>query len=134
MRQAITDFGEAIARDPSFAPAFAALADAHIWLYSGIGLLPAGQAVPRARWAVEQALTFDPWLAEAHKTRGLIVMNHDWDRRSAAEAFARALELAPGSAALHLWDAWRLALLERRHDQALIELEEAERWTRSICR
>jgi serine/threonine protein kinase/Tfp pilus assembly protein PilF len=127
VRQAITDFGEVIARDPRFAPAFAALADAHIWLYSGIGLLPAGEAVPRARRAVEQALTFDPLLAEAHKARGLIAMNHDWDRRGAAEAFARALELAPGSAALHLWDAWRLALLERRHDQALIELEEAER-------
>jgi tetratricopeptide (TPR) repeat protein len=26
-----------------------------------------------------------------------------------------------------LWNAWRLALLERRHDQALVELEEAER-------
>src|SRR5207247_1192504 len=31
------------------------------------------------------------------------------------------------SAAGHLWNAWRLALLERRHDEALTELEEAER-------
>ena len=57
----------------------------------------------------------------------LIAMNHDWDRRGAEEALTRALQLGPGSAAAHLWNAWRLALLERRHDQALIELEEAER-------
>jgi tetratricopeptide (TPR) repeat protein len=54
-------------------------------------------------------------------------MNHDWDRKAAEEALARALALCPGSAAAHLWNAWRLALLERRHDQALIEMEEAER-------
>ena len=54
-------------------------------------------------------------------------MNHDWDRTGAEEALTRALQLGPGSAAAHLWNAWRLALLERRHDQALIELEEAER-------
>jgi TolB-like protein/Tfp pilus assembly protein PilF len=126
-RQAIADFDAVIARDSSFAPAYAALADAHIWLYSGVGLLPARETVPRARWAVEQALAVDPSQADAHKVRGLIAMNHDWDRRGAAEALDRALELAPGSAALHLWNAWRLALLERRHDRALIQLEEAER-------
>jgi tetratricopeptide (TPR) repeat protein len=57
----------------------------------------------------------------------LIAMNHDWDRRGAERALTRALELAPGSASTHLWNAWRLALLERRHDLALFELEEAER-------
>jgi tetratricopeptide (TPR) repeat protein len=54
-------------------------------------------------------------------------MNHDWDRKGAEEALTRALQLGPGSAAAHLWNAWRLALLEGRHDRALIELEEAER-------
>ena len=98
-----------------------------IWLYSGLGILPAHETVPQARWAVERALELDPTLADAHRVRALIAMNHDWDRQGAAEALTRALELGPGSAAAHLWNAWRLALLERRHDQALIELEEAER-------
>src|SRR5262249_45036679 len=44
-----------------------------------------------------------------------------------ADCFARALELGPGSAAAHLWNAWRLSLLERRHEEALRELGEAER-------
>jgi eukaryotic-like serine/threonine-protein kinase len=127
MRQAIAEFREAIVQDPGFAPAYAALAEAHIWLYSSLGVLPASETVPYARKAVEKALELDESLADAHKTRALIAMNHDWDRRGAEDGLARALELGPGSAAAHFWNAWRLALLERRHDQALVELAEAER-------
>ena len=127
MRRAIVHFREAIAEDPRFAPAYAALAEGYIWLYSGLGILPASDTVPDARWAVEKALELDPTLADAQKVRALIAMNHDWDRKGAEEALARARQLAPGSASVHLWNAWRLALLERRHDLALIELEQAER-------
>ena len=127
MQQALAAFSEAIAADPSFAPAYAALAEGQMWLYSGLGILPANDTVPKARAAVEKALELDPALADAHKVRALIAMNHDWDRQGAEEALTRARQLAPGSAAVHLWNAWRLALLERRHDEALLELEEAER-------
>jgi adenylate cyclase len=127
MRQAIIDFNQAITEDADFAPAYAALADAHIWFYSGVGIQPAAETVPHARTAVDRALTLDANLAHAHKVRGLIAMNHDWDRRGAEQALTRALQLGPGSASAHLWNAWRLALLEKRHDLALIELEEAER-------
>ena len=112
---------------PDFAPAYAALAEAHIWFYSGLGVLPAAETVPHARRAVDRALTLDANLAHAHKVRGLIAMNHDWDRGDAEQALTRALQLGPGSASAHLWNAWRLALLEKRHDLALLELEEAER-------
>jgi eukaryotic-like serine/threonine-protein kinase len=127
MRQAIIDFNQAITEDADFAPAYAALAEAHIWFYSGLGILPAAETVPYARRAVDQALTLDANLAHAHKVRGLIAMNHDWDRSGSEQALTRALQLGPGSASAHLWNAWRLALLEKRHDLALIELEEAER-------
>lgn len=127
MRHAITEFNRAITEDADFAPAYAALAEAHIWFYSGLGVLPAAETVPQARRAVDKALTLDPHLAHAHQVRGLIAMNHDWDRRGAEQALTRALQLGPGSASAHLWNAWRLALLERRHDLALVELEEAER-------
>jgi TolB-like protein len=111
MRQAIIDFNQAIAEDADFAPAYAALAEAHIWFYSGLGILPAAETVPHARQAVDTALTLDANLAHAHKVRGLIAMNHDWDRRGAEQALTRALQLGPGSASAHLWNAWRLALL-----------------------
>jgi serine/threonine protein kinase/tetratricopeptide (TPR) repeat protein len=127
MRGAIADFRAAIARDSGFAPAYVALSEANIWLYSGLGVLSADDAIPEARWGVEKALELDPTLADAHRVRALIAIHHDWDRRAAEEALARALQLGPGSAMAHLWNAWRLALLERRHDEAFIELEEAER-------
>ena len=127
MRRAMGDFREAIELDSGFAPAYAALAEGHIWLYSGLGILPANETVPQARWAVEKALELDPTLAEAYKVRALIAMDHDWDRKGAEDALTHALQLSPGSAAAHLWNAWRLALLERQHDHAVIELDEAER-------
>ena len=127
MQQAIRHFSDAIAQDSNFAPAYAALGEGYVWLYSGLGILPARESVPQARWAIERALALDSTLADAHKVRALIAMNHDWDRRGAEDALTRALQLSPGSAAAHLWNAWRLALLERRHDLALGELEEAER-------
>jgi eukaryotic-like serine/threonine-protein kinase len=127
VRHAIVNFNEAIAQDADFAPAYAALAEAQVWLYSSLGILPARETVPHARRAVDRALALEPGLAHAHKVRGLIAMNHDWDRSAAEQALTRALQLGPGSASTHLWNAWRLALLEKRHDLALIELEEAER-------
>lgn len=127
MRRALESFRDAIARDPGFAPAYTALAEGLIWLYSGLGVLPANETVPEARAAVDTALELDATLADAHRVRALLAMNHDWDRQGAADAIARALELGPGSAGAHLRNAWRLALFERRHEEALIELEEAER-------
>jgi serine/threonine-protein kinase len=127
VREAIGAFRQALAEDAAFAPAYAALAEADIWFYSGVGILPAAETVPQARRAVDKALALDADLAQAYKVRGLIAMNHDWDRREAERALTRALQLGPGSASAHLWNAWRLALLERRHDLALVELEQAER-------
>jgi serine/threonine protein kinase/tetratricopeptide (TPR) repeat protein len=127
MRRAMADFREAIARDSGFAPAYTALAEGHIWLYSGLGILPASETIPQARWAVDKALQLDPTLVDGYKVRALIAMHHDWDRQGAKEALTRALQFGPGSAAAHLWNAWRLALLEGQHHQALIEVEEADR-------
>jgi serine/threonine protein kinase/tetratricopeptide (TPR) repeat protein len=126
VRHAIVDFNHAIAQDAGFAPPYAALAEAHVWLYSSLGILPARETVPHARRAVDRALSLEPGLAHAHKVRGLIAMNHDWDRKGAEQALTRALQLGPGAASTHLWNAWRLAVLESRHDLALIELERAE--------
>ena len=58
--------------------------------------------------------------------RGLIAMNHDWDRNGARDGLTRVAARSR-SAKAHLWNAWRLALLERRYDDAIGELEEAER-------
>jgi TolB-like protein len=127
MRSAIADFRAAIARDSGFAPAYVALSEANIWLYSGLGVLSADDAIPEARWGVEKALELDPTLADAHRVRALIAIHHDWDRRGGGGSARPCAPARTGSAAAHFWNAWRLALLEKRYDEAFIELEEAER-------
>ena len=124
--RAVASFQEAVAHDPGFALAYAALAECYVWLYS-VGIQPARDTVPPARAAVEQALELDPQLAQAHRVRGIIAMNHDWDRQGAEEGMRRALERSPSSAEAHLWNAWRLALLEAQYQEALAELEQAEK-------
>ena len=76
MRRAMADFRQAIERDPAFAPAYAALAEGHMWLYSGLGILSAAETVPQARAAIDTALQLDPNLADAHRVRAAIAMNH----------------------------------------------------------
>ena len=127
MRRAMADFRQAIERDPAFAPAYAALAEGHVWLYSGLGIMSAAESVPQARAAIDKALDLDPNLADAHRVRAAIAMNHDWDRHAAETGLARALELGPGSAAAHFSNAWRQILLERQFDRAAAGLEEAAR-------
>ena len=123
---AIAAFREAIGHDGGFAPAYVGLAEGQIWLYSGLGALSAHDTVPEARWAVAKAVEIDATSADAHRLRALVAMNHDWDRKGAEDGLLRAVHLAPGSAASHLWNAWRLAVLERQHEAALVALDKAE--------
>jgi serine/threonine-protein kinase len=124
--RAITCFEDAIARDPGYALAHAALADCLVWFHSGIGTRPARDTIPRAREAAARALALDPGLAEGHKVAGLIAMGHDWDRPAAERSLSRALALNPGSADLRVWNGWRLSVLEGHHQEALQELGIAE--------
>ncbi|HSF18909.1 MAG TPA: protein kinase [Vicinamibacteria bacterium] len=127
VEKAIESFELATTLDPAYASAYAALAECYVWLYSGVGILAARDTIPKAKMAIARALELDPGLAETQKVRGLIAMYHDWDRPVAEESFARALSVKPNAADLHVWNAWRLAVLERRYDDALVELHEAER-------
>ena len=95
--QAIGFFEQAIARDPNYALAYASLADTYALL--GIFGMRAPHAVfPKARSAVDKALSIDPDLAAAHSALGHIKMmyEHDWD--GAAREYQRALQLDPSLA------------------------------------
>jgi TolB-like protein/Flp pilus assembly protein TadD len=126
VERAMGSFEQAIARDPGYALAHAAIAECLVWLYSGIGIRPARETIPRARETAAKALALGPELPEPHKVQGLIAMNHDWDRKAAEEHLARAIELNPSSADARVWNAWRLSLLEGSYEEALAELRVAE--------
>jgi serine/threonine-protein kinase len=126
VERALASFTDAVAKDPGYALAHAAIAECLVWFYSGIGTRSAAETIPRAREAAAKAMALGSDLPEPHKVRGLIAMSHDWDRKAAEESFARAIELNPSSADTRVWNAWRLSLLEGSYHEALAELQVAE--------
>jgi TolB-like protein/DNA-binding winged helix-turn-helix (wHTH) protein/Tfp pilus assembly protein PilF len=107
---AIACFKEAIAADPTYALAYAGLADCYALLGAAeYGAQPPREALPRARAAAARALELDPSLAEAHASLGLVQRIYDWDRAAAEGSLRRAIELAPGYASAHQWYGEMLA-------------------------
>ena len=96
LRDAADTFRQAVAIDPNYAQAWAALAQAevllHTWYYDS-----EGTAMHDADGAVRRALELDPNVANAHVALGII---HDerWEWADAEREFRRALELAPNDA------------------------------------
>ncbi len=111
---------EALALDPDYALAWAEIGAAYA-ISADWGWAPFAEGYVQAKEAVARALALEPNLAEGHATMGWIQSTHDWDWRGATESFDRALELAPGSAAV-LRRAATLAGNLGRMDEA-IELD-----------
>ena len=107
-------FREAIAKDPTFAAAYAGLADS-LRFVSNYQIRPAEDVIPQARAAAEKALQLDDHLAEAHAALATLRFYHlEWD--GVESEFLRAIALDPGYApALH-WYALYLAALGRREE------------------
>ncbi|HKS55906.1 MAG TPA: winged helix-turn-helix domain-containing protein [Steroidobacteraceae bacterium] len=98
--QSIGFFEQAIARDPNYALADASLADSYALL--GIfGMRAPHEVFPKARRAVEKALSIDPDLAAAHSALGHVMMMYDHDWEGAAREYQRALQLDPSLAAAY---------------------------------
>ena len=93
--RAVEYLKQALARDPTFALAWAELSRAYS-NEAGLGWAPVAEGYGRAREAVERALALEPALAEGHAQMGWIKMLNDWDWRDAESSLAQALELAPG--------------------------------------
>jgi TolB-like protein len=91
-RRAVTEFERASQLDPQFAPAVVGQAYAYNAL-AGNAYMAANEAYPRARLAVDHALTIDPRNADAYATRALIRINYDRDWSGAAADIAKAQEL-----------------------------------------
>ena len=96
LHQAIDYFNQAVARDPRYARAYAAAANAGAFLASIFQSGEEGrQTLATARAQAERALQLDPNLAAAHVARGLLLQWADFDWAGAQAEYRRALELAP---------------------------------------
>jgi serine/threonine-protein kinase len=122
LHRAAEYFGQAIDRDPTFARAYAGLADA-LGLLPIYGTTPADSAYPLARKAAEKSLELDSTLAEAHTTLGLILKSTgEWE--PAAVEFGRALALDSTYATAHQWFA-EVLIITGRVREAVTQLERA---------
>jgi tetratricopeptide (TPR) repeat protein len=119
--KAISYFQQAIAVDPSYALAYAGLADAHL---SALAYLPPNEFLPQARAAAQKAIDIDDALAAAHAELGFVIFWWDWDWGASEKELKRALDLDPNSAGAHLFYAHLLSNTGR-HQEALAEVKRA---------
>ena len=125
LERAVAHFTQAIELDPTYAPAYAALADCNNQF--GTQLVGSGSPRdfrPRAAAAAIRALQIDPYSAEAHAALAY-VRHYDWQWAEAERGFRRAIELNPSYPFAHLWYA-NLLMSRRRLDEALHEARLAQ--------
>lgn len=116
--KAISYYDQAVAQDPSYAPAWAALSRAHSLQAAAYSPVQLPEAYKSAREAAERALALDPSLAEAHVAVGQIEQYFDWDWAGADASYQRALAVEPGNAEV-VQGAANLAATLNHFDQAL---------------
>ena len=126
-RKASEYFNQAIARDPTYAPAYSGLADTYAlmgdWEY---GVLAPLEALPRGEGCGDQG---DRARRRARRGPHVARLSPGCVRLGLASAdreFRRAIALNPGYATAHHWYAWHLSLLGR-NDEAIAEMKRARR-------
>jgi serine/threonine-protein kinase len=124
VKKATDYFKQALEQDPSYALAYAGLADCYVIL-AGYNLLPPKEAYPLAEASAKKALQLDDTLAEAHTPLASFKEDYEWDWRGGLEEYRRAIELNPGYATAHQWYAEALMRLGR-YEEAIAEIERAE--------
>jgi TolB-like protein/Tfp pilus assembly protein PilF len=122
--QAVQSFEEAIARDPTYAAAYAGLADCFSVL-GAWGFVPADQGCDKAKELALRALDIDHGLADAHASLAFAT-TYQFDFLAAEREFERSIELNPRYASAHEWFGLLLGHLGR-YDEACTELKRAIR-------
>jgi TolB-like protein/Tfp pilus assembly protein PilF len=122
-RESILPYTQAIAKDPSFAPAYAGLAMAYT-IRLAISNTPEDRA--RMRATADKALQLDPLLGEAHEAMGMAYARAgQWEQSEAA--FRRAIELDAGRSMSRVHYALNLIFPLGRVAESVQQLRLAER-------
>jgi serine/threonine protein kinase/TolB-like protein/tetratricopeptide (TPR) repeat protein len=116
--QAIEHFLRAVRLDPTYAPAYAALADC----YNQQATLMVGIGAPqeyrsKAAAAALRALQIDPASSESHAALGYI-RHYEWRWQEAEQEFLRAIELNPSNSLARAWYG-NMLMSQMRLDDAL---------------
>jgi TolB-like protein/Tfp pilus assembly protein PilF len=108
-------FQQAIRIDPSYARAYAGLAEAYIErdIWGGLGI---GKSADQVRAATFKALELDGELAEAHALLAHIHFQYDWDWQGTEAEYKRAVELNPNLAGVYVGYAYYLQAMGRQQE------------------
>ena len=122
--KAIDEFQKAVALDPTFALAYAGLADASTRRAFNTSGASQEEIYARSKALAQKALDLDAETPEAYAALGTVKRIYDWDWLGAEREFRRAIELNPNYARAHLGYALLLSCLGRS-DEALVEIKRA---------
>ena len=109
----------AVEKNPGWAPLYAGLAEAWLWMQQNAYEQPS-VAGPRIIENLDKALALDPDLAGAHYLRATIAHLVDWDWEKSEKEFLRALAINPNDALSRGLYAHLLLILHRK-DEALAQ-------------
>jgi tetratricopeptide (TPR) repeat protein len=118
-KKAIEYFQLAIEKEPTYALAYAGLADSYASPAIAEALqesVPPTDAFPRSEAAATRALELDDTLAEAHASLATVKFLYDRDWAGSETEFKRALKLNPNYANAHMWYAQSLLWMQRPED------------------
>ncbi len=116
-------FEQAIARDPSYARAYAGLADVYLW-QAYWGYLPLADGYSKALAAASQAVALDDRSADAHASLGWLNLYYRWNWSESAKEYERALAFDPTNAKIRAWYGESLST-QGRHQDAIAEVRRA---------
>ena len=125
LSKATDAYTQAIVEDPSYAEAYAGLAETYD-LLPQFGHADLGQSLTRAINAADRAIALNPNLAAAHTAKAFALFYWEWDIAGSDAEFRRALALDPNSALTHQWYA---GILQCRSEgaEAMRQIDEAVR-------
>ena len=125
LQKGLQFFQQAVDKDPGYALAYVGIADSYeVLAVFGYDVLPAHEALPKAKAAALKALELDPTLGEAHASRAMVLTMYDWDFPAAEKEFRRAIELNPGYPTAHSQYAFYLTGMGR-FEESIVELRRA---------
>jgi serine/threonine-protein kinase len=116
-RRAVRYLEEAIQKDPAYALAHSALAEAY-FVMSILNDIPSLQGMPRAEELTMKALEIDNSLAEAHVMLANVRKSYYWDWAGAEREYQLALDLDPSSYNAHDFYGYFMSAMGR-HDEAI---------------
>ena len=132
IHQGLAEMRKALELDPTYALAWAGVADTYA-LLGYYGNIAPHEAREKSGEAAVQAMKYGPDLAEIHTANAMHALLFHWDWPAAERSFSRALELNPGYAQAAAWhQLFYRALVCGRWEDAVESLEEqSERDPRS---